>query len=123
MDITPVLPQGKQLITGYGGGGFKINQRFIAGSLLVCAEKTMPWNIGEAAHITWESLRLLLDAMPIELLLIGTGKSIHPIDPAIHTALKAKKIAFDVMDSGAACRTYNVLLGEARQVGAAVIAI
>lgn len=123
MDITPAIPAGRKMITGYGGGGFKINGEFIAGSLLVFGEKCVAWNISQPTEITVASLEPILFQHGIELLLIGTGETIAPIDPAIRTLLKSKNIALDVMDTGAACRTYNVLVGEDRMAAAALIFI
>lgn len=120
MDITPRVPKNRQLITGYGDGGFKINGEYIRGSLIIFSEKTIPLG---AETITLASLQPILDDGAVELLLIGTGKAMQPIDPAIRAALKAKNIASDVMDTGATCRTYNVLVTEERRVAALVVAI
>lgn len=122
MDITPRVPKNRQLITGYGNGGFKINGKFIPGSLIIFPEKTLPLAI-DANAISLSSLQPVLDEGEVELLLIGTGKVMQPIDPAIRTALKAKNIASDVMDTGAACRTYNVLMSEERKVAAVLISL
>lgn len=118
MDITPRVPKNRQLITGYGGGGFKINGEFVEGSLIIFPEKTVA-----ITGITLAALQPVLDDVEVELLLIGTGKTMQPLDPAIRAALKAKNIACDPMDTGAACRTYNVLASEERRVAVAIIAI
>jgi uncharacterized protein len=122
MDITPVIKESRQLITGYGAGGFKINGEFILGSMLVFADCVMPVDIKDGI-IDLSHIQPVLARSDVELLIIGTGKQIRPIEPAIRSALKAKSIACDVMDSGAACRTYNVLLGEERRAAALVISI
>lgn len=120
MDITPLVPKGRQVITGYGDGGFKINHEWVAGSLIVFADRTIQWN----GEITPQSLLPIIETIPpVELLLIGTGKHTAQIDPAIRQLFRSKNIALDIMDTGAACRTYNVLLSEDRRVAAAVIAI
>lgn len=124
MDITPLIPKNKQLITGYGGGGFKINHEFVAGSLLVLPDQMLPWEVTDAANITLPALHAILHHnASIELLLIGTGIRTALIDPAIRQLFKSKGIATDVMDTGAACRTFNVLLSEGRKAAAAVIAV
>jgi uncharacterized protein len=124
MDITPLLPKGRQLITGYGDGGFKINHEFISGSLLVFPDQTLRWDIADIANISQALLEPVLQAAPsVELLLLGTGSSIVYVDPAIRQALKARGIGLDIMDTGAACRTYNVLITEERRVAAALIAV
>ena len=122
MDITPLLPKGLKSITGYGGGGFKINHEFVTVSLLVLATEAQTWDMVEGQHITQELLSGVIDK-DIELLLIGTGKQLFPLAADVRVWLKSHGIAADVMDTGAACRTYNVLLLEERKVAAAVIAI
>ncbi|MFW0776775.1 MAG: Mth938-like domain-containing protein [Rickettsiales bacterium] len=124
MDITPSIPQNRQLITGYGNDGFKINNEFIAGSLLVFSEKTMSWEIGASEDFSLDHFEgLIRRADEIELVLIGTGQTMRPIPPAIHSHLKAHNIAVESMDTGAACRTFNVLMSEGRHVAAALIAV
>jgi uncharacterized protein len=124
MDITPLLPKGRQVITGYGDGGFKINNEFISGSLLVFPEQALRWDVTDAAHISENTLLPVIQAASsVELLLLGTGSSIVYVDKAIRQILKAKGIGLDVMDTGAACRTYNVLIAEERRVAAALFAV
>lgn len=124
MDITPLLPKGRQVITGYGNGGFKINHEFISGSLLVFPEQTLRWDISDIAHISQEMLDPFVQAASsVELLLLGTGSSIVYVDNAIRQMLKSKGIGLDIMDTGAACRTYNVLIAEERRVAAALFAV
>lgn len=122
VDITPLLAKGSKSITGYGGGGFKINQEFVAGSLLVLPEEVHPWSVVQGDALTVE-LFSALEGKGIELLLVGTGGAIVPLAPDVRTVLKAMGMSVDVMDTGAACRTYNVLLSEERKVAAAVIAV
>ena len=124
MDITPLLGKTKLSITGYGDGGFKINNEFIHGSLLVFPERTVPWQVTDASSLTPKDFQHILESLPpVELVLIGTGRNMAFLKPEIKTALKAKNISLDVMDTGAACRTYNVLLSEERRVAAALIAV
>ena len=123
MDITPQLSKGKQMITGYGVGGFKINGEFVAGSQIIFPDRVLALNAQTMAQITLGILQPILDVHPVEILLIGTGKTMQPIDPVLRAALKAQRIACDSMDTGAACRTYNVLMSEERKVAAALIAV
>jgi uncharacterized protein len=97
---------------------------FVAGSLLVFPDRALNWPVTKASELTLESLSDVLEAAgSVELLLLGMGGSIAFIDNAIREAIRAKGISLDVMDTGAACRTYNVLLSEERRVAAAVIAV
>lgn len=122
MDISPLIPKGRQIITGYGEGGFKINGEWVDGSLLVFPDRVERWKISDAALMP-EDFESVLKAEGLELLLLGTGKSMQSVHPAVRNALKMSNISLDVMDTGAACRTYNVLLSEERRVAAALIAI
>jgi uncharacterized protein len=125
MDITPLLPKGKQVITGYGGGNFRINGIAYTTSLLILPSGAEPWKVTANAAITLESLQPVIDAPEgdIELLLIGCAKNQMLLPPKIKMALKEAGIALDVMDTGAACRTFNVLVGEGRRVAAAVVVV
>ena len=119
MDITPLVGQEKKTITAYGAGGFSLNQQRHEGSLFICGAFTSEWD----GQLTAESLIPLLMQCAPDLFLIGTGKTMLALDPALRAALKAQNIALDVMDTGAACRTYNIVMAEDRRVAAALVAI
>ncbi len=122
MDVTPVIPKGKQVLTGYGAGAFKINNESIPGSLFLLPDRAIAWSAAEP--FTAESLRSIYPYLEnVDILLVGTGKDMAFLPPDIRAELKAKNIAVDAMSTGAACRTYNVLLAEERRVAAALIAV
>ncbi len=122
MDITPLIPKGKQIITGYGGGQFRINGIVHTTSILIFPAKTIPWSISANQAISLESLQPIIDAAAeVELLLIGCGKSQSILPPKIKNALKEAGIGLEIMDTGAAVRTYNILLAEERRIAAALI--
>lgn len=124
MDITPLIPKGKQIITGYGDGKFRINGIVHAASVLIFPDKTVPWGIAANQAITLESLMPIIEeAEKVELLLIGCGKNQSILPPKIKSALKEAGISLEIMDTGAAVRTYNVVLAEERRVAAALVAI
>ena len=84
------------------------------------------WSATTPSEITAESLRPVFDAPrgAIDLLLIGTGPDLMPVQPSLRAALKAVGIVVDPMATGAAARTYNILLlGERRRVAVALIAV
>lgn len=115
---------GVNIIQGYGAGRFRIGQQVHEYSLLVSAEHVSRWNIADIASITLESLDAFLNhTPPLEIILFGTGQGITPIPQSIRDALKQKKIGVDVMNTGAACRTYHVLLAEKRRVGVALLVL
>ena len=124
MEITPLIPEGRQVIESYGDGRFRVSGVLLEGSLLVLPTVTFPWPVAEAAGITLDTLAPLLGAdPPVEILLVGTGTRLVPLHPALKTRLRERGVGADPMDTGAACRTYNVLMAEGRRVAAALIAV
>ncbi len=122
MEIIPQPAAGKQLIQGYGGGGFRILQTRHEGSVLVLPDQTRPWAAASADEITADGLSFLFDSAP-KILLIGYGPGFLPIPEDLRKAIKARGAVLEWMNTGAACRTFNVLLGEERSVAAALIAV
>lgn len=116
-DITPPLNANAQLIQSYGVGGFRIGNAEHTSHVLVLPSATVAWS----GELTLEALAPLLDVIPpTEVLLIGTGARHEMIAPELRRALKAHEIGVDTMDTGAACRTFNILLSESRHVAAAL---
>lgn len=124
MDITPLIPEGKKIISGYGNGLFTINKEPIAGSIMILPDCVLPWQVTTPEDITIASLESVLHSdEEIEIFLIGSGAGHYFPDFALCHALKQRGISVDSMSTGAACRTFNVLLSEARKVAAALIAV
>lgn len=124
MEITPEIPQGRQVIESYGPGRFRISGVSHGGSVLVFPERTVTWPVSAMADLSPEAFSEVLAADPaVEILLIGCGPRLMPLPGALRSTLRAQGIGCDVMDTGAACRTFNVLLAEARRVAAALIAL
>jgi uncharacterized protein len=126
MDLTPLVPQGRQIIESYGDGRFRVTGAVHQGSVLVYPDRTVAWDVGEAAALTEESLAGIAaagDAGMIDLLLIGCGPRMAMIPAALRASLRAKGIVIEPMDTGAACRTYNVLAAEGRKVAAALVVV
>jgi uncharacterized protein len=92
------------------------------GPILVFPDHTVAWAVTGLSDLSLQSLEAVCKAAPrIELLLIGTGARMALLPKALKAALREAGIAADTMDSGAACRTYNVLMGEERRVAAALL--
>jgi len=124
MDITPLIPTGKQIVNGYGDGGFTIAGLRWEGSVLVLPDRTQPWAPTELAQVTEDSLAPLLTlAEKPRILLLGCGRRMAPVPAALRAALRAAGITLELMDTGGACRTFNVLVSEDRSVAAALIAV
>jgi uncharacterized protein len=124
MDITPVIPQGKQVITGYGNGQFRIGGEVYSHNVLVFPDRVVQWVIAPNAPVTLETLQVVIEEEgEIDILLIGSGKHQAALPSRIRDRLKAVGINLEVMDTGAAVRTYNVLLAEGRRVAAALVMV
>ena len=123
-DITPADAAGRQLIQGYGAGGFRIAGIALSGSVIIFPERTVPWDAESYENISPRSLSAVFDAATdIEVLLIGCGARAGLPRPDIRDALRPVSVVAEWMDTGAACRTFNVLLSEDRAVAAALIAV
>jgi uncharacterized protein len=123
-DLTPAIPEGRQIVESYGAGRFLVSGTTHAGSIIVFPEQTLAWPVAGVAGLPMDSLVPVLEAdPPVEVLLLGCGVRMEMLDPALKAALRERGIGCDAMDTGAACRTYNVLMAESRRVAAALIAL
>ena len=118
MELTPLVQPGRQIIERYGPSGFRVSGTVYPGAVLVFPDFTVTW---AAAAMTEAGLAPVVEHGGVELLLLGLGRRMVPIAPALRASLKARGIAIEAMESGAACRTYNVLLAEDRRVAAALM--
>lgn len=124
MDITPAVPAGSQVIQSYGPGLFRIAGVVHTSSVLVLPDRTLAWDVTGFADISLGRFEpLLAKEILIDLLLLGCGAGMRLPPPDLRSALRAHGIVLEPMDTGAACRTFNILLTEGRQVAAALIAL
>lgn len=124
MDLLPRIPADRQVINAYGDGGFRVSGRHWTEAVLVFPGQTLPWGIADIAQISMASLEAAFCMEPpVELLLIGCGPNMVFIDKALRAGIRARGLVIEPLDTGAACRTYNLLMGEGRRVGAALIPV
>ncbi len=115
---------GRAPIDAYGNGGFRFADMSHRGSLLCLPSGIHGWDLQEGDPLTVEAFaRVLAEAEGIEVVLVGTGANLKPLPADLKAALKAKGIASDPMSTGAAVRTFNIMLAESRAVAAALIAV
>ncbi|KAF0104420.1 MAG: hypothetical protein FD144_1573 [Rhodospirillaceae bacterium] len=115
-------PAQVQYIRSYGPGRFMISDREWRSPVLVTPSVTHPWAITRAEDLTVESLAPLRAAVvPTEILVLGCGARAVFVPPDLRAALKTAGMGLEVVDTGSACRIYNVLLAESRRVAAALI--
>lgn len=115
---------GRAPIDAYGNGGFRFADMSHRGSILCLPSGIHGWNMQDGDLLIVASLeRVLSDASGIEFLLVGTGVEMRPIPAEVKAALRANGISSDPMSTGAAVRTFNIMLSESRAVAAALIAV
>jgi uncharacterized protein len=115
---------GRAPIDAYGNGGFRFADMSHIGSILCLPSGIHGWQLNDPARLALDDLdRILAEAGDIEVLIFGMGKDLRPIPKPIKEALRARGVSSDPMSTGAAVRTFNVLLAEERRVAAALIAV
>jgi len=118
VELLPRVQAGRQVIERYAASGFRVSGAIYRGPVVVFADRTEVWT---QASFTIEGLAPVLAHGGVELLLLGFGRRVAPVSPELRRALKEGGIAVEPMDTGAACRTYNMLVAEDRRVAAALL--
>ena len=121
MELTPLVPTDRQIIERYGENGFRIAGVIYHGSVLVFPDRTLSWQVASAADVTQESLAPVVEHGGTRILLLGLGRSMRAMPTMLRKTLRAAGIVLEPMDTGAACRTLNVLVAEDRPVAAALL--
>lgn len=112
---------GLNTVTGYGDGYVVINQQRFETSIVVLPDRLLPnWGTAGFTALSVGDLEQLCDLSP-EIVLLGTGRQQRFPAPALLRPLIEARIGFEIMDTQAACRTYNILMGEGRRVAAALL--
>lgn len=115
---------GRHALDAFGAGGFRFAGMSHRGSILALPSGIRIWPVTRFSEVTADSLSAVLDeAGSIDFLLIGAGHDIAFVPAALRERFRAAGIAMEGMATGAAARTYNVLVGEDRRVAAALIAV
>lgn len=123
MDITPLIPEGNQIIQSYASGLFRVNGTAYQEPVIVFPDRVVPWSIGGDCFQIEDFSDIFEWANDVDVLLLGCGRSGQFIDPELRQAFRDHNIILEAMDSGAACRTYNVLMAEGRKVAAALLLV
>ncbi len=115
---------GRAPMEAYGDGGFRFAEMSHRGSILCLPSGIYGWQPADAERLRIGDFELLLaEAAQIEILLVGTGKELKPLSADLRGAFRESGISADPMSTGAAVRTFNVLLAEDRAVAAALVAV
>ena len=112
---------GQNTITGHGPGYVDLSGQRITTPLVVAAQTLIaPWVVPSIDKLVFDDFAAVIALQP-SLVIFGSGATFRFPDTRILAAFSQARIGFDVMDTGAACRTYNVLLSEGRNVAAALL--
>ena len=124
LDISPVDFEGRNIIQSYGNGKFQISDKEYDHSVLVFPDQIIPWSPIDTNNLIVDDFKKVLTVGPIvELLLLGCGKTTWFLPLPLRDELKEMGLVLEPMDTGAACRTFNVLLGEDRKIAAALMLV
>jgi uncharacterized protein len=124
MDITPAIPKNRNVINGYGLEGFKINESLYQNSIILSPNQILEVKINSAEDFFEQDLKAIFNFEP-EILLIGTGVNHKIIPTHLKDKIKSQypQISIDEMTTGSACRTYNILMMEDRNVAVFLMSI
>lgn len=111
-------------IQSFGNGGFRFGDMSHRGSLLCLPSGMHAWTVGSARDFAEATFRPVIEeAERIDLLLLGTGAAIVPLDAALRWCFQEARIGVEIMSTASAARTWNVLMAEGRRVAAALVAV
>ena len=120
----PRFLPGRHLIDSFGNGGFRLGGVSHQGSLLITPSGVRALPVVDVSDLNVEHLAQVVAEKPdIDMVLIGTGREMLPLPNAVMQLLRGEAVAYDIMSTNAAVRTYNVVLEEERRVAAIIIAV
>jgi uncharacterized protein len=121
MDLTRIAPKDRQHIQKYGPSGFTVSGVAFNGPIVVFSDQSYVWNVESIDTLTSEMFAPVLNrANEIDLCLLGCGQGMKRIPASIKDRFKEQGVGIEPMDTGAACRTFNVLLAEGRSLAVAL---
>ena len=121
MEFNLELPQNQFFIRSVSEKGICVDKEFFNRPFIISGQRIIPeWKVSSVAEINEANLQVIFDLQP-EVILIGTGKTqvFLPMETQRH--FFQRNIGFEVMKTDAACRTFNVLVSEGREVVAALL--
>lgn len=111
------------LVEAYGDGGFKLQERRVKGAIYVDGTGFWPVEADGLAALSLEHVKDQLDDNRPEMVLVGTGAAMTLLPKPLRLSLESLGLQYDIMDTGAAARTYNILLLEGRKVAALMLPV
>lgn len=121
MELNLDTGEGRYQIRAYAKDFIQVNEQKIRHSIIVMPNQLIdPWPPHCIADLTSDYLQLIIDLRP-SIVLLGSGENLAFPDAALLNVFYQQKIGIEVMNNGAACRTYSVLMSEGRKVAAALL--
>lgn len=122
MDLMGPVSDSKMVVESYGENGIVINSTNVKGAVMLMSDSAFHWNVEGIRDVTWESLAVIpiLSKKP-EVFIVGTGRRMQRLTQMVTLSLREMGINVEVMDTGNACATFNVLNQEGRIVVAALL--
>ncbi len=122
MDITPLIDVRSQVIQSYGADGFKISGEPYDSPIAVFPDRVVVWTPGDLDRAS-DFAPVLEGAGELDVVLFGGGAQAVFMKPLLRDELRAAGLIIETMDTGAACRTYNLLMTEGRRVAALLLPV
>ena len=111
-------------IDAYGDMGFRIGGLRLEGSVLLLSESMEPWEVARMEDLSIDALKpVLSDPAELEFLILGCGSELVRPQTSVVDHFRSAGLGLEFMDTGAACRLYNLLVSEGRSFAAALIAV
>jgi len=120
MQLTPDSDRLRHVVIGYGPDEIRLRDQILKTSSIVTRDRVLPWTARDVAALAPEDLDAVI-ALDVDVVLLATGVRQTWPPPTVIAHAARRRIGLEVMDVGAACRTYNVLLSEERRVALAAI--
>jgi len=123
LDFNLEIPENHLYVRSIGQDGIRVGDDYFARPFILSGQEIVPeWKVNSFSDISEETLQLIFDMQP-ELVLIGCGKDQTFLPPATQALFFRRNISVEVMVTDAACRTFNVLVAEGRNVVAALLPV
>lgn len=120
MQLSPDTSRPAHLVVGYSATEIRLRDRVLTTSTIVTAERVLAWPVASVPMLSPELLEPLL-GLGVEIVLLAAGGPQQWPAPAVLAAAASRRVGLEVMELGAACRTYNLLVGDQRSVALAAI--
>ena len=121
MEFNLEVPENQFFIRSVSENGIRVHENLFNKPFIISGQRIVPeWDVTSVSDINVENLQGIFDMEP-EVILIGTGNTQVFLPPAIQVHFLRRNVGFEVMTTDAACRTFNVLVAEGRQVVAALL--